>query len=185
MRLERGARVAHLLSQILHLGHRQAGIMRHHHNRRLAKDLVQSGDSGFLSALSTILSLSRGRSPAWLRQPAVARRYACPPERLAARTEGFDQNQRLQELPHLHFVFRSDPSMLASRTHNREPNHRNRKRVFDIKSLQSSKTPRGHRQSRTGRRRSPNGSKSIRAHRSFAASISRRLIKDCVSRRGS
>jgi hypothetical protein len=29
--------------------------------------------------------------------------------RASPRAEGFDQNQRLQELPHLHFSFRTDP----------------------------------------------------------------------------
>jgi hypothetical protein len=55
--------------------------------------------------------------------------------------------------------------MLASRTRN-GPEYRNRKRVFDIKSLQSSETPRGRRQSRTGHDRMGPVDRNPPAHRS-------------------
>ena len=46
--LNLGPSFAHPLSQILHLGHGQAGIMRHDHDGRGLEDLVQRGDGFFL-----------------------------------------------------------------------------------------------------------------------------------------
>ena len=70
-----GACLPHLLAQTLHLGDRQAGIVRHDHDRRLGEDVVQSRD-GFCLFRFVHGARLRSAEPRNLSGPPVA--HAAP-----------------------------------------------------------------------------------------------------------
>jgi hypothetical protein len=67
----------HLLAQTLHLGHGQAGILRHHHHRSLGEDFVQGSD-GFLLFRSI-----HGAFSGWREYPASCTCRVRPPQKKA------------------------------------------------------------------------------------------------------